>query len=159
MDGVLADLYNYASEIHDVDHYREMTTDQWETFFKDSDAYHLFRSVPTFETTNKLLELVVGYAGKYRILSSPLNFDLSGSIKGKKEWIDTHLDIKPEQEVFETEKYKYATQPDGSPNILIDDYKVNTTKWDLAGGIAIKYQADEDSLEIINEVLAKVFKE
>lgn len=159
MDGVLADLYNYASEIHDVDHYKEMTKDQWEAFFKDSDAYHLFRSIPKFETANKLIDLVISYAGSYRILSSPLNYDREGSIKGKKEWIESHLPIKPEQAIFETDKYKYALQPDGSPNILIDDYRVNTTKWDLAGGIAIKYQADEDSLEIINDVLEKVFEE
>ena len=46
MDGVLADLYNYAAEIHDVEHHNQMTKDEWETFFKDSDAYHLFRDIP-----------------------------------------------------------------------------------------------------------------
>ena len=42
MDGVLADLYNHAAELHDVEHYNQMTPKQWEEFFKDSDAYQLF---------------------------------------------------------------------------------------------------------------------
>jgi hypothetical protein len=42
--------------------------------------------------------------------------------------------------------------------VLIDDYGVNTRAWDAAGGTAIKYQADEDSLDKVVEVLAKVFE-
>lgn len=157
MDGVLADLYNHAAEIHDVDHYNEMTKDQWEAFFKDSDAYHLFRDIEPFSTANQLLELVKKYAGGYRILSSPLNFDREGSIKGKREWLAKHIKIPADKIVFEHDKYKYAVQPNGTPNILIDDYGVNTRAWDSAGGIAVKYQADEDTLDKVVQVLEKVF--
>jgi len=157
MDGVLADLYNHAAEIHDVDHYNEMTKDQWEAFFKDSDAYHLFRDIQPFSTANQLLELVKKYAGGYRILSSPLNFDREGSIKGKREWLAKHIKIPADKIVFEHDKYKYAVQPNGTPNILIDDYGVNTRAWDSAGGIAVKYQADEDTLDKVVQVLEKVF--
>lgn len=147
MDGVLADLYNHAAEIHDVDHYNQMTKDEWESFFKDSDAYHLFRDIDPFPTANKLLEIVKKFAGGYTILSSPLNFDKEGSMKGKSEWLKKHISVAPDKVVFEHDKYKYAVQPDGTPNILIDDYGVNTRAWLAAGGIPIKYQADEDSLE------------
>ena len=157
MDGVLADLYNHAAEIHDVDHYNEMTKDQWEAFFKDSDAYHLFRDIQPFSTANQLLELVKKYAGGYRILSSPLNFDREGSIKGKREWLAKHIKVPADKIVFEHDKYKYAVQPNGTPNILIDDYGVNTRAWDAAGGIAIKYQADEDPVSKVTNVLKKVF--
>jgi len=157
MDGVLADLYNHAAEIHDVDHYNEMTKDQWEAFFKDSDAYHLFRDIQPFSTANQLLELVKKYAGGYRILSSPLNFDREGSIKGKREWLAKHIKVPADKIVFEHDKYKYAVQPNGTPNILIDDYGVNTRAWDSAGGIAVKYQADEDTLDKVVQVLEKVF--
>lgn len=157
MDGVLADLFNYAGELHDVEHYNEMTNQQWEEFFKNSDAYHLFRDLPAFSTANQLLDIVTKYAGSYRILSSPLNFDKAGSIKGKREWLSKNIKIPAEKEVFEHEKYIYAVQPDGTPNILIDDYRVNTTKWDQAGGIAIKYQADEDDISKVVSVLEKVF--
>jgi 5'(3')-deoxyribonucleotidase len=157
MDGVLADLYSHAAELSDVDHYNDMTPEQWESFFKDSDAYHLFRSIKPFSTANELLQLVTHYAGGYRILSSPLSFDREGSIKGKREWLAKHIKVPADKIVFEHDKYKYAVQPDGTPNILIDDYGVNTRAWDAAGGTAIKYQADEDSLDKIVRVLQKVF--
>ena len=151
MDGVLADLYNYAAELYDVDHYNNMTPDQWETFFKDSNAYHLFRDIQPFPTANKLLQIVKKFAGGYTILSSPLSFDKAGSIKGKREWLSKHIKVAPDQVTFEHDKYKYAVQPDGTPNILIDDYGVNIRAWTNAGGIAIKYQADEDRLDkVIN---------
>jgi hypothetical protein len=104
-----------------------------------------------------LLSIVKKYAGGYRILSSPLNFDREGSIKGKREWLAKHINVPADKIVFEHEKFKYAVQPDGTPNILIDDYGVNTRAWDAAGGTAIKYQADEDSLDKVVQVLAKVF--
>ena len=157
MDGVLADLYNHAAELHDVDHYNQMTPKEWETFFRDSDAYHLFRDIDPFPTANELLSLVKKYAGGYRILSSPLNFDREGSIKGKTEWLSKHIKVPADKIVFEHDKWHYATQPDGTPNILIDDYGVNTRKWNEAGGIAIKYQADEDTLDKVIKVLEKVF--
>ena len=157
MDGVLADLYSHAAEISDVEHYNQMTPEQWETFFKDSNAYHLFRDIQPFATANQLLELVKKYAGGYTILSSPLSFDRAGSIKGKSEWLKKHIKVAPDRVVFEHEKYKYAVQPDGTPNILIDDYGVNTRAWDAAGGTAVKYQADEDNLSKVVSVLQKVF--
>ena len=148
MDGVLADLFNHVSEIHDVDHYKQMTDRQWEDFFKNSNAYELFRDLPAFPTANKLLQMVKDFAGGYTILSSPLNFDKAGSIKGKQEWLAKHITVKPDAIVFEHDKYKYATT-NGKPNILIDDFGVNIRKWRDAGGIAIKYQADEDSLKTV----------
>jgi hypothetical protein len=69
MDGVLADLYNHAATLHDVDHYNNMTPEQWESFFKDSNAYHLFRDIKPFPTANKLLNMVKNFAGGYTIFS------------------------------------------------------------------------------------------
>lgn len=157
MDGVLADLFNYAADIHDVQHYNDMSQEQWDDFFKDSDAYTLFSNIPPFKTANKLLEIIKNYAGKYTILSSPLGYDKAGSIKGKREWLDKNITVKPDRIIFEHEKYKYAVQSDGTPNILIDDYGVNTRAWALAGGIPIKYQADESDISIVTDVLKKVF--
>jgi hypothetical protein len=158
MDGVLADLYNHAAQIHDVDHYNNMTKDEWETFFQGTDAYHLFKNVPPFRNIDQILGLVKKYAGGYTILSSPLSFDKAKSIQGKKEWIKNNINIKPDQAIFEHDKWKYATQPNGTPNVLIDDYKGNTIPWTKAGGIAIKFQNDEDDITKIDDVLKKVFK-
>ena len=159
MDGVIADLYNYAAEIHDVDHYKNMTQDQWETFFKDSNAYELFRSIRPFPSTHQLVRLIKKIAGGFTILSSPLNFDKEGSIKGKREWLKKHLNVSPDKEIFDHEKYRYAVQPDGTPNVLIDDYTPNITKWRDAGGIGIKYQADEQPISDVISALDRVFQD
>jgi hypothetical protein len=157
MDGVLADLFNHVGDIHDVDHYNQMSDQQWEDFFKNTNAYHLFRDLPPFPTANKLLRIVRGMAGGYTILSSPLNFDRAGSIKGKREWLSKHITVPADNIVFEHEKYKYAVK-NGITNILIDDYGVNIKKWRAAGGIAIKYQADENTLEELAKELAAALK-
>ena len=157
MDGVLVDLFNAVAEIHDVEHYNHMSADQWEKFFKTSDAYHLFRDLPAFASANALIRMIKEYAGDYCILSSPLSFDKEGSIKGKREWLNANIVDKPDHLIFDHDKYKYAVQVDGTPNILIDDYGVNTRAWSKAGGIAIKYQADESDLDTVETVLKKVF--
>ena len=159
MDGVLADLFNHAGSIHDVEHYSSMTSAQWEEFFKNSNAYELFKDLPAFPTANKLLQMVTDFAGGYKILSSPLNFDKAGSIKGKKEWLAKNIHVPADGYIFDHEKYKYAKGPDGKPNILIDDYGVNIRAWEQAGGIAIKYQADEDSLSKVFKALTTASKQ
>lgn len=153
MDGVLADLFNHVGEIHDVEHYNQMTEKQWQDFFKTTNAYHLFKDLPVFPTANRLLRMVRGMAGGYKILSSPLSFDLEGSIKGKREWLSKNITVPPDGVIFEHEKYKYA-MTGGKPNILIDDYGVNIKKWRAAGGIGIKYQSDEDTLDKLAKELS-----
>ena len=155
MDGVLADLFNHVAELQGVEHYHHMTADDWNRFFKDSDAEQLFTGLPMFPTANKLLSMVRDMAGGYKILSSPLMFDREGSIKGKRTWLHKHITVLSDGVIFEHEKQKYARQPDGTPNILIDDYGVNINKWNAAGGIGIKYQADEDSLSDLQDELAR----
>ena len=54
---------------------------------------------------------------------------------------------------FTHRKEKYAVNADGTPNILIDDRSVNIDRWIKKGGLGIRYQADEDSLE---ELFVKV---
>lgn len=157
MDGVLADLFNHVAVIHDVDHYNEMTDDDWEKFFKSTDAYHLFRDLPMFSNANELLEMVKSMAGSYRILSSPLNYDVDGSIKGKREWLSKHISIPAEEVIFERQKQKYA-KSDGMINILIDDFRKNINSWNEAGGIGIKYQADENTLEELKSHLEKALE-
>ena len=157
MDGVLADLFNHVGEIHDVEHYNQMSDQQWEDFFQNTDAYDLFRSLPVFPTANKLLEIVTKLAGGYKILSSPLNFDKAGSIKGKREWLAQHIRVPADEIIFEHEKYKYA-KTNGVSNILIDDFRKNITAWNAAGGIGIKYQSDENSLDELVAQLSQALK-
>lgn len=57
--------------------------------------------------------------------------------------------------IFTHNKEQYATNRiDGSANILIDDKPTNCKKWRDEGGIAIRYQANEDSLtELIGNII------
>lgn len=158
MDGVLADLFNHVADIHNVEHYNQMSNEQWEQFFKKTNAEQLFSGLPAFNNANALLAMVRKMAGGYKILSSPLNFDREGSIRGKRAWLSQHISVPADGVIFEHEKYKYARGFQGQPNILIDDYGVNIKKWRDAGGIAIKYQADENSLSELKAALTQALQ-
>ncbi len=134
MDGVLADLFNYSAELNNVEHYNQMSDAEFEQFFRDTDAYDLFRSIPMFPTANKLLRMVKNIAGGYVILSSPLSYDQEGSIQGKREWLHKNIDVLSDGVIFEKDKAKYAVRADGTPNILIDDWGTNVRKWADSGG-------------------------
>ena len=156
LDGVLADLFNHVADIHDVEHYNNMHREQWDDFFRESNAEELFASLPVFDTANELLTMVVELFGSYKILSSPLNFDRQGSIRGKIRWLDKHITVPDNGRVFEHEKYKHAKQPNGTPNILIDDFRKNIDLWNQAGGIGIKFQSDENTLEQLKQQLIDI---
>jgi hypothetical protein len=57
--------------------------------------------------------------------------------------------------IFDHEKYRYAQQPDETPNILIDDYPVNINLWNQHGGIGILYKdtACEQALAQLKQAL------
>ena len=152
MDGVLADLFGHTSKIHDVETYQKIDKETYEKFYKDVDAEHLFSSLPAFDEANKIVEMIVKLFGEYNILSSPLNFDVAGSIKGKSLWLDQNISIPCQERVFEHRKFIYATT-NNKPNILIDDYRPNIKSWNEAGGYGIKFQTDENSLEYLRESL------
>jgi hypothetical protein len=70
------------------------------------------------------------------ILTSPMQ---KGSEIGKAFWIDENLNPKPDQIYMSSDKYKWALDNTGEPNILIDDWSKNTVPWDKKGGIAIQH--------------------
>lgn len=147
MDGVLVDTYTHIAKLIGVHHYEQITPDQWEEFYNKVDGYDLFKDLPIFPTADRLLSIVNKYAGKYSILSTPLSYDVAGSIDGKNEWIATYK-LQPADVIYEATKARYATN-NGLPNVLIDDSMSNITKWQAAGGIAIKYQADKDTFRVV----------
>jgi hypothetical protein len=111
--------------------------------------------LPKFPTADKLLDIVVDAAGSYNICSSPLRGDHEGSAKYKNIWIKKHLNPQPKHIFIVANKAKYAKNSNGMPNVLIDDRGSNISAWEAAGGIGIKYQADEDSLKIILDGLKR----
>ena len=53
---------------------------------------------------------------------------------GKKEWLDQHHAGASESAIFASDKSKYATDSEGRPNVLIDDFGKNTVPWTISRG-------------------------
>lgn len=157
IDGVLADLFGYIKQLHNVDHHKRLTKEQFEKFFIETDAEDLFSNLPMFANANELLQIIKDMCGEFSILSSPLQFNKEGSIKGKKFWLANNITVPATEWIFEHNKYIYATQPNGTPNILIDDFNKNVQLWKQHGGIGIKWQNDEDSLDKLKAKLKVAF--
>ena len=140
MDGVLADFFGEWKKLVGKD-WRELGKDEIEPALKkirDEDKFWL--NIPLTSNAKNLLGIIKQVKGDYKILSSPLAND-PNSEPHKREWIEKNLDFFPPTEVIITkDKAKYATNPDGTPNILIDDYGVNIAAWESAGGIGFKHK-------------------
>ena len=79
------------------------------------------------------------------ILSHPWD---EASQEGKEFWIYNNLEPRPKNILLPLDgnKHKYATNEDGSPNILIDDFHKYISKWEAAGGIAITHTSTEKTI-------------
>lgn len=139
MDGVLADFFTAWEDLMGVDHYKDISNiDQALQAIRDKDNFWL--NLEPTPNAGKLISLVKELKGEYNILSAPLAGDPRAE-KHKKMWVAKHLKSFPPKKVIITaDKEKYATQQDGTPNILIDDYGVNIAKWNQAGGIGLKHK-------------------
>ena len=111
-----------------------------------------------YETTKDLLAFVSQY--DWGICSSPLTGDEYNSAYWKRRWLeDKGYMPKIQNLIFTHNKEQFATNSiDGSPNILIDDKPTNCKKWRDEGGIAIRYQANEDSLDELIDKIAKIME-
>lgn len=82
---------------------------------------------------------------------------------GKRVWLRRHLPkfgYHPHETfhaVMRQDKQKYATQSDGTPNILIDDHSKNIREWESAGGIGVLYTDTPASLRTVAQTIAKHF--
>jgi 5'(3')-deoxyribonucleotidase len=142
MDGVLADFFGEWAKLMNVKHFthigKEHNIDDALQKIRDTDQFWL--ELPLLPQARELLELVKKVKGSYNICSSPLADDPK-SEPHKREWIKKNLAFFPPKNVYITHnKPQYATQKDGTPNILIDDYGVNINAWEAAGGIGYKYK-------------------
>jgi len=139
MDGVLADFFGDWAKLMGVDSFRDIK-DVEAGLQKIKDTEDFWLNLPLTDNAKGLLGLIKKVKGEYKILSSPLPGD-PNSEPHKHEWIKKHLGFFPPADVIIThDKAKYATQADGTPNILIDDYGVNIGKWEAAGGIGFKHK-------------------
>ena len=142
MDGVLADFFGEWAKIMGVNHWSDIPSQ-----YNIEDALERIRNtedfwlnLPLTDNAKNLLNLIKQVKGSYKILSSPLAND-PRSEPHKKDWVAKNLNFFPPQEVIISHnKAQYATQADGTPNILIDDYGVNIKAWEAAGGYGFKHK-------------------
>ena len=156
MDGVLADLRKVVCQYVGKDHVEDEDYDKYFLDHKDN-IKDCFRNLTKFDSTDYLIKLVSDVAGSYKICSSPLRSDRENSSIGKSEWLESNLEIKPQEKIFTGRKESYATT-NGKPNILIDDKEKNIRRWEDKGGIGILYSAEHDSLDTIVQGLERAKK-
>ena len=138
MDGVLADFFGEVAKEHDVGYWREIHRKDL-GIDQVAQASGFFEMLPILPNAGKLMKGILQLTNDtYSILSSPLMSNVEESSKEKTEWLKRHLkNHQPRAIIFDHEKYKYACQPDGTPNILIDDWETNIRLWEANGGIEI----------------------
>jgi 5'(3')-deoxyribonucleotidase len=160
MDGVIADFFTEYAKLAGVTHgnYRDIPPAKVDPTLDKMVGTDFFARLPKFPSADDLVNMIVQVYGHYHICSSPLRGDHEGSAKYKKIWIQQHLNPQPKNILITPNKAKYAKQADGTPNILIDDRGSNISSWEAAGGIGIKYQADEDSLQKIVDGFSRAKK-
>jgi len=160
MDGVIADFFGGLEKKYGVDHWKNLP-DKEESIFnlKYTD---FFNTLELYPTSNELVLFCKNLAkNNFGICSSPLTDDEHNSAYWKRIWLERHGFMpKVSNCIFTRQKQKYAVgRIDGSPNILVDDKPSNIDHWNKCGGIGIRYQANEDSLQDLKMKLQAVYKD
>ena len=151
LDGVLADFFTEYAKLAGIKsgNYRDIPPAKTDPTLTKMQGTDFFNRLPKTQPADQIVAMVVKLFGHYHICSSPLRNDFENSEKWKKVWIRRELNPQPDDLIITPNKAKYAKQADGTPNILVDDRGSNISAWEAAGGIGIKYQADEDSLSVL----------
>ena len=89
-----------------------------------------------------------------RILSHPWD---TASVEGKEFWVMNNLEPRPDKIYLplDGQKHLWATNTDGSPNILIDDFSKYIDKWHVHGGIAITHTSTKNTIRQLKEILSQ----
>jgi len=147
IDGVLADFFGPVERHHGVKHWRDARRKQkslGNKIDKLAKQPGYFRNLKPLSNAGRLINGVMKLRGEYNILSSPLLSRVEQSSREKSEWLQHHLKRNaPRAVLFDHEKFKFARQADGTPNILIDDFDTNIRLWEANGGIGILYRNED----------------
>ena len=154
MDGVIADFFSALAEFRKVNHWKDKGEITLDTSIKELQGTNFFETLPVFPFAKNLVNLVKSYTGgDYYINTSPLRDDLENSRKYKTKWLQKH-NFVPNDIIVTKRKESYAVdKKTGIPNILIDDRPKNLEKWVAKGGFGIRYQANEDSINVVKKGL------
>ena len=157
MDGVLADFFGAFSSYCGVSHWKELEQDELMKKIDSIKGTDFFAKIPKTWCCDELIEFVSDVSGGYSILSFPLEGDEENCAQWKKVWIEEKLLIKPDEIFIKSNKGELA-QYRGMPNILIDDRPHNIEDWHANGGKAIRFQANEDSIEVVKNATTKILE-
>ena len=139
MDGVLVDFFGPWTKMMGVDDWRQIK-DVDAALQKIRDTKDFWINLKPTANADNLLSVIKEIKGEYNILSAPMADDPRVE-PSKKEWVEKNLTAFPPKKVIITSaKSQYATQPDGTPNILIDDFGQNVSKWEASGGVGFKHK-------------------
>lgn len=156
MDGVLANFYAGVTAATGHAEPRELALQDMEDTMASFAGTDFFYKLPKYEQADQLIAMVNKMTnGDWYILSSPLKYDREGSAKWKAAWVKKYLNIQPKGMHFTGDKAQFATQPDGTPNILIDDYPKYLSSWTEKGGIGVKYKGHVGNIEDVKATLDK----
>ena len=152
MDGVIADFFSLLAKENNVKHWKSIKDK--ERALIEARNTDFFNRIEPFTTAQLLIDFARS-TENWGICSSPLRGDRDNSAYWKRLWLERY-GFMPDVEncIFTGNKHKYAINKlDGNPNILVDDKLDNIKRWKDAGGIGIRYQADEDDVyELINKI-------
>jgi len=164
MDGVLADFFGPVAKHHGVKSWRDARKarrQKGSKIDKLAKKPGYFLHLKPLPNAGKLINGILKLTDDYNILSSPMLSCVEQSSREKSEWLQKHLRKHPPRAVlFDHEKFKFAKQADGTPNILIDDYDTNIRLWEANGGIGILYADSncERALKQLHYALEGKFK-
>lgn len=160
MDGVIADFFTEYAKLAGITsgNYRDIPPAKTDPTLNKMIGTDFFARLPKCPNADALVDMIIKTFGHYHICSSPLRGDFENSEKQKKVWLSKNLQHAPTDVIITPNKAKWAKQSDGTPNILIDDRGSNISSWEAAGGIGIKYQADEDNLQVVANGIKRAFE-
>jgi len=161
MDGVIADFFKLLALEFGVNHWKDIPSQ--ESVIERLKGTDFFSRIPIFPTTIKFLHMVERYTkGRWSILSTPLKGDEENSIKNKNIWLDNLFKYAfdsafNKKRFYSAHKWKWATLYGEKPNLLIDDRPTNLEEFKERGGLTIRYQANENKLNELENKLIKLF--
>jgi len=161
MDGVIADFFGGLAKEFNVNHWKDIPTQQ--EVIDRLTGSDFFSRISIFPTTVRFLHMIERYTkGRWAILSTPLKGDEENSSNHKDIWLDQVFGYAFDNDFnkkrfYSAHKWKFATLYGEKQNILIDDRPTNLEEFREKGGLTIRYQANESKLENLENKLIHLF--